>query len=81
MFRRVFMILAIGGIAACPASAGELSGYLVGTTDYVYRGVTQSDGHGAAQLGLDVSTSSIACTSALFFLVSSASGWGCENVP
>jgi uncharacterized protein (TIGR02001 family) len=37
-----------------PAVAAEISGYLVGTTDYVYRGVTQSDGHGALQGGLDI---------------------------
>ncbi len=42
---------ALGGSIAC---AGEVSGYLVGTTDYVFRGATQSDGHAAAQAGLDV---------------------------
>ncbi|MDH3350115.1 MAG: TorF family putative porin [Gammaproteobacteria bacterium] len=34
--------------------AADLSGYLVLTSDYVYRGVTQSDGHAAGQLGLDL---------------------------
>jgi len=34
--------------------AAELSGYLVLTTDYVWRGVTQSDGDPAVQLGGDI---------------------------
>ena len=58
MFRRVITILAMSGFAAGPTAAGEVSGYLVGTTDYVYRGVTQSDGHGAVQAGLDVNFNS-----------------------
>jgi uncharacterized protein (TIGR02001 family) len=37
-----------------PLHAAELSGYLVLTTDYVWRGVTQSDGDPAAQLGGDI---------------------------
>ena len=37
------------------AFAAELSGYAVLTTDYVYRGVTFSDSHGAVQMGGDVS--------------------------
>jgi len=37
------------------ADAAELSGYAVLTTDYVFRGVTYSDSHGAVQLGADVS--------------------------
>ncbi len=40
---------------ALPASAAEFSGYLTLTTDYVWRGVTQSDGDPAAQLGGEVS--------------------------
>ena len=36
------------------AGAVELSGYLVLTTDYVWRGITQSDGDPAAQLGAEV---------------------------
>ncbi len=35
--------------------AAELSGYAVLTTDYVYRGVSYSDSHGAVQLGGDLS--------------------------
>lgn len=38
-----------------PASAAEITGYASLTSDYVYRGVTRSDGHGAFQLGGDVS--------------------------
>ena len=37
------------------ATAADLSGYLSVTTDYVWRGVTQSDGDPAAQLGADLS--------------------------
>lgn len=40
------------------SSAADYSGYLVLTSDYVYRGVTYSDGHAAAQLGGDVSLDS-----------------------
>jgi len=35
--------------------AAELAGYLTLTTDYVKRGVTQSDGDAALQLGADIS--------------------------
>ncbi len=44
-------------VAACswPASAAELSGYVSLRTDYVWRGVTQSNGDPAAQVGGDVS--------------------------
>ncbi len=34
--------------------AADVNGYAALTTDYVFRGVTYSDGHPAAQLGLDV---------------------------
>lgn len=40
--------------AGSPAGAVDFSGYLVLTTDYVWRGVTQSDGDPAAQLGGEV---------------------------
>ena len=36
------------------AGSAEFTGYGVLTSDYVYRGVTYSDGHIAAQLGADV---------------------------
>ncbi len=42
-------ILLAGG-----AHSAEVSGYLVLTTDYVFRGVTYSDGNPAVQLGGDV---------------------------
>ena len=38
------------------AFAADLHGYLVLTSDYVYRGVTQSDGDAAGQIGLDPGT-------------------------
>lgn len=41
-----------------PASAMDVNGYLVVTSDYVYRGVTYSDGDPAAQLGVDFSVES-----------------------
>ena len=41
-------------VLARAAVAADLAGYLVLTTDYVWRGVTQSDGDPAAQLGGDV---------------------------
>jgi len=37
-----------------PAQSADLSGYVVLTSDYVWRGVTQSDGDPAIQLGGDV---------------------------
>lgn len=50
-------LLAIALLAAfsMPAVGTELSGYLTLTTDYVWRGVTQSDGDPALQLGGEVS--------------------------
>ena len=42
-------------ICAVPLSkATEFTGYAVLTTDYVFRGVSYSDSHGAAQLGGDI---------------------------
>ncbi|MEM8817242.1 MAG: TorF family putative porin [Pseudomonadota bacterium] len=43
------LILAVPGAAP----AAEFSPYFALTTDYVWRGVSQSDGHAAVQLGLD----------------------------
>jgi len=53
-------------VAPLDVSAADLSGYAVVTTDYVKRGVTQSDGSGAVQLGVD-----LAFDSGLYFGV-----WG-----
>ena len=39
---------------ALQVSAAEVNGYALVTTDYVYRGVSHSDEHGAAQIGVDV---------------------------
>jgi uncharacterized protein (TIGR02001 family) len=41
-----------------PAGAADLTGYIVLTTDYVFRGVSYSDGHGALQAGADVALDS-----------------------
>lgn len=49
--------LATSVLFACASTAiaaPELSGYVTATTDYVRRGVTQSDDHAAIQLGLDL---------------------------
>jgi len=52
---RVNLLAALLACVALPAHAVEFSGYLTLTTDYVWRGVTQSDGDPAAQLGGEVS--------------------------
>lgn len=40
--------------AFAPADAADFNRYLLLTTDYIVRGVTYSDGHPAAQLGVDL---------------------------
>ena len=52
--------LAVAALAplALPANAADFSGYLTLTTDYVWRGVTQSEGDPAAHLGGEVSFAS-----------------------
>ena len=47
-------MLALGAFMRV-AAATDLTGYVVLTTDYVWRGVTQSNGDPAAQAGVDVS--------------------------
>lgn len=44
----------VAGVYCMPTNAADFSAYLVLTTDYVWRGVTQSDGDPAAQLGAEV---------------------------
>lgn len=44
----------VAGVFCMPADAAEFSAYGVLTTDYVWRGVTQSDGDPAVQLGAEV---------------------------
>ena len=39
---------------SAPAQAAEITGYAVLTTDYVFRGISYSDGHAAAQLGGEI---------------------------
>ena len=53
----VFGLLSMFAGLSC-AEAEEFTFYGALTTDYVYRGISYSDGHGAVQLGLDVSTDS-----------------------
>lgn len=50
-FRPLTAIVCV--LLSVPAVGAELSGYAVLTSDYVFRGVTFSDGHLAAQIGVD----------------------------
>lgn len=54
-FSRSLLTTVLLAVLSIPAVAAEFSGYLTLTTDYVWRGVTQSDGDPAAQLGGEVS--------------------------
>ena len=47
-------VLLFAALSAATSAAAEFTGYAVLTTDYVFRGVSFSDGHAAAQLGGDV---------------------------
>jgi len=47
--------LLLVAVVGAPACAADLTGYASLTTDYVWRGVTQSDGKPAVQVGGDVS--------------------------
>ena len=51
---RYFVCTVLLSIAVSPAQSADLSGYLVLTSDYVWRGVTQSNGDPAVQLGGDI---------------------------
>ncbi len=53
-WRRI-AFLSLLSICGQYSSAAEFAGYLALTTDYVKRGVTQSDSHSALQLAADVS--------------------------
>ena len=44
----------IASTVPAAGSAADVAAYLVATSDYVYRGVTYSDGHAAGQAGVDV---------------------------
>ena len=48
-------VLLFAAFSTATSAAAEITGYAVLTTDYVFRGVSYSDSHGAAQLGGDVS--------------------------
>jgi hypothetical protein len=43
-------------LGRCQSEAGPIGGNLVLTSDYIYRGVSQSDGHGAVQADLHASS-------------------------
>jgi uncharacterized protein (TIGR02001 family) len=47
-----------GALLFSPSYAADVTGYIVLTTDYVFRGVTYSDGHAAAQAGADIALDS-----------------------
>jgi uncharacterized protein (TIGR02001 family) len=47
-----------GALLMSQSLATDLTGYAVLTTDYVFRGVTYSDGHGAVQAGADIALDS-----------------------
>jgi uncharacterized protein (TIGR02001 family) len=55
---RILVSAALLSAASSTTWSADLSGYLVLTTDYVWRGVTQSEGDPAAQLGGDVAFNS-----------------------
>jgi uncharacterized protein (TIGR02001 family) len=48
----------LGALLISPSWAADLTGYVVLTTDYVFRGVTYSDGHAAVQAGVDIAMDS-----------------------
>ncbi len=52
--RRLLLAVAIVAVSGSAALAADFSAYLTVTTDYVWRGVTQSDGDPAAQAGGDI---------------------------
>ena len=52
--RTTGVALAVALFGPVPAETADLSGYLAAATDYVWRGVTQSDSKPSAQLGLDI---------------------------
>ena len=51
-------VLLSGASLVSVASAADFTGYAALTTDYVFRGVTYSDGHSAVQAGADVALGS-----------------------
>lgn len=44
----------LGALCSAPSAAADVNGYGVVTTDYVFRGVTYSDGHAAVQAAVDL---------------------------
>jgi uncharacterized protein (TIGR02001 family) len=47
-----------GAVSLSPSRAAEVTGYAVLTTDYVFRGVSYSDGQAAVQAGADIALDS-----------------------
>lgn len=58
--RRLLRVAGVLGstLTFSPSHAADVTGYVVLTTDYVFRGVTYSDGHAAAQAGADIALDS-----------------------
>ena len=55
MTRRIrFALITFVSFQISPINAAEVTSYALLTTDYVYRGVSLSDEHGAVQFGVDV---------------------------
>jgi len=54
---RAVALLCVSSLVSA-ARAADVTGYGVLTTDYVFRGVTYSDGHAAVQVGADVALDS-----------------------
>lgn len=50
----IVCVVTSAALAPTPAAAAELNGYVTLRSDYVWRGITFSDGHFAAQLGADL---------------------------
>jgi len=65
--------------AAAPANGADVTGYGLLTTDYVYRGVSYSDGHSAAQAAVDAAFESGVYFGAWASTVDIGSGAGHER--
>jgi uncharacterized protein (TIGR02001 family) len=51
---RLISLFFVMSLSTSPVVAAEVTGYALLTTDFVYRGVSHSDEHGAAQVGVDL---------------------------
>ena len=54
-----YLIVLVGAVSlVSPTRAADVTGYAVLTSDYVFRGVSYSDGHASVQAGADVALQS-----------------------